>query len=520
MPQPNAVRLDPELVLPATLLSRYLFFLGRRPISGANAHYRDSRIGALQSLARLFEDAGIREPLRALTPSNFARVAPQLQRVLQPQLAYRLPRDLVNGADAPAREAWSAMQRMVVIYGPAIGIGDEIVSASIPRVLQTLAPRATIDVLTAYDGLWERIAPEQRVKRYADLAELLQRIRSGADDAVVYIDFEPPGLIAAMAHEPQVRRFLELSVGTRSLVLLDNVERSLRTMPASLAQQENFYDCLRAMGRWLGVGSGPIGGNVRERKTSPRRIVVSPFTSKEEPSERVWSTLLATMLSRVDDVQVVLDTGPNPATRAFAIALRDGLRASGTRTQLAASTRSATLGEMLDLVRDADLVVSADSYLAHASPRFGVPTLVVAREGLEPWRVPAPRSFYFRTDLGAEAIGEAMQLFLREPRIAPQHSLEARELRAAAAAIDFNAPLAQLRDAWRQCFDAHNALVAAWADWPRPFATLAADQRYGRLMPRWPDAATVSEEELRAHLAMRFAECASSNLWKYVREEV
>lgn len=504
-----AAPFDAELVLPATLLSRYLFFLGRRPVSAANAHYRGSRIGALQSLGPLFDDDdAIREPLRALTPSNLFRVAPALQTTLQPRLAYRMPRDLVATAHAPAADVWRGMRRIAVVYGPAIGIGDEVLASSIPGALQSLAPQASVEVLTAYDGLWSRIAPEQRATRYRDLAELLQRIRSGGDDAVVYADFEPPGLVSAIAHEPEVKRFFELSVGARSLAILDNVARRLHQMPPA---GENFYDVVGAMCRWLGA-EVPRFGPPRRRGGDPL-VVVSPFTSKEEPSERLWRGVLTSMLTRQ---RVVLDTGPNAATRAFAVAIRDALRAAGLRVQLAANGRAASLGEMLDVVAAADVVVTADSYLAHAAPRLGATTLVVAREGLEAWRVPSPSSFYFRSADDPRDVGEAMRLVVREPH----RSAEGSALRAAAAAVDFDAPLERLLETWQRCVDAHNAVVASLPEWPRPFATLARDERYSRLMPRAPEPGAVAETELRAHLRQRFADCARTNLWKYVREAV
>ncbi|HUR80977.1 MAG TPA: hypothetical protein VM733_09435 [Thermoanaerobaculia bacterium] len=499
---------DPELVLPATLLSRYLFFLGRRPVSAANTHYRGSRIGALQSLAPLFEDDAIREPLRALTPSNLFRVAPALQTTLQPRLAYRMPRDLVMTSRAP--DDWQSMQNIAVIYGPAIGIGDEILASPIPRALQSLAPHATVDVLTAYDGLWSRIASEhdQRVTRYRDMAELLTRMRSGADDAIVYVDFEPPGLVAAIAHEPEVKRFFEISVGTRSLSILDNVARRFHQMPQSA---ENFYDVVAAMCRWLGADVPRF--EKRARRNEDATVVVSPFTSKEEPSEKLWRNILTSMLTRE---RIVLDTGPNASTRGFAISLRDALRNAGLRAQLAANGRAATVGEMLDIVADADVAVTADSYLAHAAPRFGTTTLVVAREGLETWRVPSPASFYFRSEDDPREIGAAMRLVIRGPQRTP----EAKALAEAAGAIDFDASLDELLERWQRCVDAHNAVVAALPEWPRAFATLARDERYGRLMPRAPRPGVAGEDELRAHLRQRFADCARSNLWKLAREAV
>ncbi len=238
-------------------------------------------------------------------------------------------------------------------------------------------------------------------------------------------------------------------------------------------------------------------------------IVASPFTSKEEPSERLWRGVLSSFISPDFPAQLILDTGPNGATRSFAIGLRDALRAHGVRCELAASGRAASIGEMLDLVRDADAVVTADSYLAHAGPALGIRTLVIARDGLDAWRVPSASSFYFRSADEPSAIGAAMQALWREPRLSPRTSIEATVLRNAADAIDCCAPIDELLAGWQRCFDAHNALAATLPEWPEAFTALLADERYARLMPRAPQRGGIRDEALRAHLAARFAECAN-----------
>ena len=504
---------DPELRLPATLLSRYLFFLGRRPVSAANAHYLTSRIAALQSLAPLFDDARVTRALRALTPANLFRLAPQIQHALQPQLATDTPRDLVATSHAPDASFWNGVQRLLVIYGPAIGIGDEILASSIPRALRKLAPSVT--VMTAYDGLWDRVQPGEQVERYRDLSTIFGQLRGDAYDTIFYVDFEPAGLVTTMAHEPRVQRFVELSLGTRLLTVLDSSTRRLHQMPGTSPYHENFYRTLEQMLAWLGTSAEPRD---HESRVNEPLIVASPFTSKEEPSEKLWSGVLAAIARRGE--RLVLDTGPNSATRAFAQDLRDALRAGGARAELAANGRAASIGEMLDLVATARAVVTADSYLAHAGPVLGAKTFVIARQGLEPWRVPAAGSFYFRSAAEPKTIGDAIGALLIEPRVSPRQRIECTVLRDAASALDFAAPRDALLGAWQRCFDAHNAVVAALPDWPAVFAPMLEDERYGRLMPRVPVSDGVGDDELRAHLASRFADCAGSNLWKFVRGTV
>jgi hypothetical protein len=508
------------VLLPATLLSRYLFFLARRPVSAANAHYRSRRVAALKSLGPMLDRVGgaeverVTSALRALTPANLFRLGPELQSALKPFVGARMPRDLVVSPHPPPARFWSGVGRVAVVYGPAIGIGDEIITAAVPRALRTICPGASITVLTAYDGLWERLAPEERVEQYADLRELVDRMLGGAFEAIVFIDFEPAGLVTAMSFEPRVERYIELSLGTRALTVLDNGARTLHQLPAAAPYHDNFYFTLRHMLEWLGAHTE--GESALPRTPSGEMVIVaSPFTSKEEPSERLWRTILTSELA--PGAQIVLDTGPNAATRSVAVALRDAVRAGGTiRCELAAGGRAASLGEMLDLVRGADAVLTADSYLAHAGPALGAMTLVVARDGLEAWRVPSPSSFYFRSSAEPASIAAAMQCLLRE-RAAPDRP-ESRRLRDAVAVVrdKLSAPLDDLLAAWQECLDAHNEVLASLPEWPAAYAALFDDQRYGRLMPRAPRRDAAGEAELRAHLAGRFAECENSNLWKLV----
>jgi ADP-heptose:LPS heptosyltransferase len=532
----ESTSVNPELRLPATFLSRYLFFLGRRPVSAANAHYLHSRIDALKSLVATFEETALQsvaDALRALTPANLIRVAPRLQGELSPYLQWRTPRDLVGSSHAPPPSFWNGVRRLAVVYGPAIGIGDEIVTAPLPAALRRLTSDAQITVMTAYRDLWEELAPAEDAIVYRDVRTLIDALRGDAYDAVAFVDFEPPGLLSIVARDASLPRFLELSLGTRTLSLLDNETRRLYQMPSPAPYAENFYDAMRGMLQWLGAGEvarpprTTSHDAAQDEHEAQLRIVVSPFTSKEEPSEVLWRSVLTSMIppELATRTSIVLDSGPNAGTRAFAIALRDPLRASGLTCELAANGRAASLGEMLAQVRAADVVIAADSYLAHAAPAFGVPAFVVARDGLDAWRVPSPGNFYFRSHDDAARTGAAMQALLRErfgvaPRMSPLSQTDSRTLRDAASALEealLNASTDSLFDAWQRCFDAHNAVLASLPEWPRDYAAIASDQRYGRLMPRAPHRADIDDAELRAHLAARFAECANSNLWKLVR---
>jgi len=69
-----------ELQLPLGLLSSYLFFLLRRPISSSNSHYLAQRIKGLKSLGALLATSSSRQvqdiaaKLDSLQPANLSTI--------------------------------------------------------------------------------------------------------------------------------------------------------------------------------------------------------------------------------------------------------------------------------------------------------------------------------------------------------------------------------------------------------------------------------------------------------------
>src|ERR1700675_44944 len=125
--------------LPLGLLSSYLFFLLRRPISGSNAHYLEQRLRGFRSLVPLFETEetgplrAIARSLRRLQPSNFVQVARELQFRLLPLVSdVAVPPDFIVSGDRTSTSPFAGARKIIIITGPAIGIGDEIILFPLP----------------------------------------------------------------------------------------------------------------------------------------------------------------------------------------------------------------------------------------------------------------------------------------------------------------------------------------------------------------------------------------------------
>jgi len=228
-----------------------------------------------------------------------------------------------------------------------------------------------------------------------------------------------------MLPEPGVRLYLEISIGGRSAVLVDCERRWLHRLLLPGPYDLNYYQALWEIADWLGAGPRPgdrAGILERNGAAPPTRrdtelcILVSPFTSKHEPSEAYWSQLLSSAVPRRAGgaIRMVFDPGPNAFTRRFAQAL-----ARSTAARCPHPVRCEVLGQgepgpvslprVFAAMEGAHAVICVDSFAAHAAPLCGCVTLVVGWAGLENWRLPGGPSFYFDGAAAVETVASAMR---------------------------------------------------------------------------------------------------------------
>ena len=549
-----------DLHLPATLLARYLFFLSRRPISRSNQHYLARRLAGLQSLAPLLRGRG--EPrldqaaaeLERLNPASFGHRVAGLEALLAPGLLREPPPDVVVAGSPPGPGFLDPVRRATLILGPAIGVGDEILCFAAARWLRARLPAAEITVLTGYRGLWDRVPEVNAVACYEGFAELVAAMRgegpTGRADLVVLLDFEKPDLAAAVTFEPGVERYVEISLGAGSAVAYEAGVRWMHRAEAAGAAgpgTRGYYARLERLLGWLGgapeAAAGSCGaffaGLAGRPGEGPATILVSPFTSKQEPSLVYWSRLAAALVpaAAAPGTRLRLDAGPNLTTRRFAAALAEAVRgAAPFGLTVEVSQGDAGLAAALDEMAAADVVVASDSFAAHAAPMLGRAALVVAQPGLADWRVPAPRSFYFEDTLPLPAIAAGMKQVLAAAGLfdaadiavpLPWAPPAGRAL--VAATRSFRAVLADggasPRHAYEELGQALRGVVAGFDHWPRELDAVLADRPYGHLLP--PLAPGAGEDgrnaanaanvaDLRLHLRGRFEEWEGSNLHKYL----
>lgn len=546
-------RIDPDLELPLTFLRRYLFYLNRRPVSTSNSQFLSKRLAGLKSLTNIFEGRSdpaldrIRAVLNALTEANLFQLAPVAEEDLRTLVSTKVPRDLVCSTCPPSPHFLRDARRTLLAFGPGIGIGDEIICYPISSCLRGLG--SDITVLSGYEGLWNHVPGVTGVRTYHSSREFIEQIRTGGGeggwDLAIMVDFENPALWPAISRETAVHRYAEIAMGVRSVTALDRGRSQLHRMPDCDPYFQNYYDCLNHIMSWLGASDLRSHRQAQLRPEShPNRhefvVLVSPFTSKFNASQRYWGKLLASVAAIDTDVTVRfrIETGPNQATEAFAMELAKVAAASappGVSFDLAPSKgRNASLTEFFDCLKQADAVIAADSFLAHAAPAFRVPAMIIGRDGVENWRVPDANNFYFRMGDAIPDVALTVRELIREligaasPDVRPLHRVrpECRDLqrasdRLAGALFSADQNLLRIREDWTACHHAYCRVAAELKHWPACFDAMLNDKAYEHLMGPWPevhdDRDIDSEPALLLHLQDRFQNWNNSNLRKYLR---
>src|SRR5271170_3004227 len=389
-----------QLQLPLGFLSSYLFFLLRRPISSSNSHYLSQRIKGLKSLAPLLAASSSRQiqaiaqKLDSLQPANLSTIARDLQAQLV--LAHKprpLPGDYVVSNRPPGPSLFANVQRILLALCPAIGIGDEIIFFPVPASIKATWGEVNITVMSAYQGLWDRVDGVDNRIYYSTHHELLEMLQGHDEnslapfDLIIFGDFEKPGLAPLVCLEPGIQRYVEISLGAQYAAVVDKSIGCFRSTSLMPEAQLSYYGTLDRLSEWLGIETPKIKRYkdvLQHELLAPSdtfRVFVSPFTSKYNPSLIYWSKVLSSLWLQCSQrrVEFVLDPGTNSATGRFSTALLKSAMAQsapGVSYSIGGhGSRWLSLKGVFAEMEHCHAVLCADSFAAHAGPLFGCTTM-------------------------------------------------------------------------------------------------------------------------------------------------
>lgn len=444
------------------LLLMYEGSIGARVFSAGNLEYLELLLEAAKRLGRSLADA----PLSALAPRSKVVAMLELiegqdvsnaQRTAQDVLAHLSELRLAYAAAQRAPDLYARgrlppldpdYERIVVYFGAAMGLGDQITFYQVLRHVARHCRRAHVIIYTLYPGLWPDLleGAEERSYREDPLRPFLD-LNAPPDgppprELIVSADFEVFDLHRHVIAKRRRRDILELALGRMTAWLAADGSPFVHVDELRAGHDSN-YAFAHALARrlvpgltgwamwdpiapdsavddgprsWLrvlqerwrarserGLARRPRSAAEADRPT--RQVVfVNPFTSKHLPfGAGGWAHGIQRLHAgarRSAPFEVVLYPGLEPRTHAFAEEIRARLShgpdpvpvrllapPDGPLTPLNA------LPTLVQAARGFDLCVTVDTFSAHLLPLFRVPTVVLAYPQFKRFWVPSRWSY-------------------------------------------------------------------------------------------------------------------------------
>jgi hypothetical protein len=428
------------------LLRAYESVLALRPLLVGNQDFLELLLSSCKALGRLVEDGSPDMPaqLASLLASwlsrqngaNARETAAEIVRVIDDHegASHRTSSLFLRGL-APLEHEYGAVS---IVFGPGIGLGDEVTFAQLVRSVVDAYPRARVSIYTLYPGLWRSLVPRVREQPYR--GDPLRPFCGIVDppvrgrQLVVFADFDLFEISTRVLAARPWRDVVELALGRAEARFVGGTSPWVR-YEEFCSSAHNNYAVVRAFAERLfprpqpRLAWDPIA-RPRFHVRSRRRLIVNPFSSKPLPlAPEDWARFVAAtrrQLTTPAAVDAIVYPGLSNRTHAYAAASVELMTDSGTHARTLGSGDASAINpfdalpRLVVALRHADLCLTLDTFTAHLAPLLGVPTIVVAyADNTRFW---APGDWCFHTVLDA-AEGEvpplAALLLNRPPPSAP-----------------------------------------------------------------------------------------------------
>jgi hypothetical protein len=308
-----------------------------------------------------------------------------------------------------------------VIFGPALGLGDQIAFFFLLQRLRKYCSRSQLTIFTLYPNLWRHLLPDVREVTYRgsplrpfDAFQRNHRKRKPTRELVLIADFDCFNLHARVIPKSSSRDILEISLGRQAAWYYRCGSPWIRFEDFSQSQpSENNYCVLSKMSErlmpqqgiltpWEAICSVPPTSMVAGKKV----ILLNPFTSKDYSLKSTdWYHLLRkiqTLVPKQISLKVKVFPGLNEESRLHANEIvtlcRRGLKS--LRAEVLGAERGKLLTaynaflRLAEVLRSVDVCLTVDTFTAHLAPLHGVTTVVVTHRNNRAFWVPSPWSFY------------------------------------------------------------------------------------------------------------------------------
>lgn len=398
------------------LLRAYQWVLSKRPLSMGNLDFAASLLHSSRVLAErarpLARHAGVAGQLDAVgaqTMDNFRSSAPRVLDHLDGLLTQLAP---------PTREEYylrgplpaltDDYSELIVVFGPCIGLGDEIGFLPLVRQLARHLRRARLTIFSLYPNLWRELVPQASAMHYRSrptrpFEHLAVNSRRGTKRLVLIADYEFFDIHDKVLHPGPDDDVVEISLAwlTAWVHLANSDWRWLETFN-DLPLRSHYWFVWRIAQRLTGKepSATPWEPIRRRRRESAKAILVNPLSSKPLPlAPGDWARLVRSSVPRQSEVVVFpgIDMPSHTYVGEIIRLLRSyGLRARSLDSEVAPITAFTAIPRLSHALPAIGLCITLDTFTAHLVPLYGISTVVITYgENREFW-VPSPWAFYVR----------------------------------------------------------------------------------------------------------------------------
>ncbi len=318
------------------------------------------------------------------------------------------------------------------VFGPALGLGDEITAVAFSRSIKNHFPEAKHVFNSFYPAFWKTQFPDCEIHQLEgapdailDKIEALRVLGALSETLVVFINFSGIEYYKMFCLDKRAPVVLELAIGKGKMWLGSGFGKPVQVLETLDPILPNNYMALRNMVKQMGLPVIPPPGTVVKRKeNSPFVLTVNPFTSKKillGPGD--WVKVISLAMKNVQatkGVWIQIMPGMTAKSAAYANQMKSRLTAMARgKIQIVVLNEGKPLHASTAMytayaaIKKSSLMLGIDTFSAHLANLLGTPSLAICYGRNMAFWADAPGSIWMEIHEKAEVVADMVKLMIQ-----------------------------------------------------------------------------------------------------------